>query len=80
LFCCALLSVFLPILLLAMWRGVLNWHHMRHLHHFVVMALLATAIYYFAFAAGTALLPSGIAGMLSGAIPVFLCHGLSLPA
>lgn len=62
---------FLPILLLAMWRGVLNWHHVRHLHHFVVMALLATAIYYFAFAAGTALLPSGIAGMLSGAIPLF---------
>lgn len=62
---------FLPILLLAMWRGVLNWRHVRHLHHFMAMALLATAIYYFAFAAGTALLPSGIAGMLSGAIPLF---------
>jgi drug/metabolite transporter (DMT)-like permease len=36
-----------------------------------MMALLATAIYYFAFAQGTALLPSGIAGMLSGAIPLF---------
>ena len=35
------------------------------------MALLATAIYYFAFAKGTALLPSSIAGLLSGAIPLF---------
>jgi drug/metabolite transporter (DMT)-like permease len=35
------------------------------------MSLLATAIYYFAFAKGTALLPSSIAGLLSGAIPLF---------
>lgn len=35
------------------------------------MALLATVLYYYAFAAGTALLPSGIAGMLAGAIPLF---------
>ena len=35
------------------------------------MALVATALYYFAFAKGTALLPSSIAGMLSGAIPLF---------
>ena len=35
------------------------------------MSLLATSIYYFAFAAGTSLLPSGIAGALSGAIPLF---------
>lgn len=62
---------FLPILALALVRRVLSWGHLRHVHHFAVMALLATAIYYFAFAAGTALLPSGIAGMLSGAIPLF---------
>ena len=35
------------------------------------MALLATVLYYYAFAGGTALLPSSIAGMLSGAIPLF---------
>jgi drug/metabolite transporter (DMT)-like permease len=35
------------------------------------MALLATAVYYFAFAKGTVLLPSSIAGLLSGAIPLF---------
>ena len=35
------------------------------------MSLLATAVYYFAFAKGTVLLPSSIAGLLSGAIPLF---------
>lgn len=62
---------FVPILLLAALRGALKWTHLRQAHHFFVMALLATAIYYLAFARGTVLLPSGIAGMLSGAIPLF---------
>ena len=44
---------------------------MQHAHHFLVMALLATAFYYIAFAKGTALLLSSVAGMLSGAIPLF---------
>ncbi|MCP8894703.1 DMT family transporter [Shinella daejeonensis] len=62
---------FLPVFLFALLRGELRWRHARHAHHFVVMALVATALYYFAFAKGTALLPSSIAGMLSGAIPLF---------
>ena len=62
---------FVPILGLAMISRSLEWSHLRHVHHFFMMALLATAIYYFAFAKGTALLPSGVAGMLSGAIPLF---------
>ena len=62
---------FVPILALAAIRGSLRWSHLRHAHHFFVMALLATAIYYFAFAKETAVLPSGIAGMLNGAIPLF---------
>ncbi|SCK22548.1 DMT family transporter [Vogesella sp. LIG4] len=62
---------FVPILLLALARGVLSWSQLRQLPHFIAMALLATAVYYYAFAAGTARLPSGIAGMLSGAIPLF---------
>ena len=44
---------------------------MKDLPHFAVMSLLATVFYYYAFAAGTARLPSGIAGMLAGAIPLF---------
>ena len=62
---------FVPVLIFALARRALSWSHLRHLHHFVVMALLATAVYYYAFAAGTALLPSGVAGMLGGAIPLF---------
>lgn len=62
---------FLPVFLFALMRRELRLCHIRHVHHFVVMALLATALYYFAFAKGTALLPSSIAGMLSGAIPLF---------
>jgi drug/metabolite transporter (DMT)-like permease len=62
---------FLPVFLYASARRVFDRSHLRHAHHFFVMSLLATSLYYFAFAAGTALLPSGIAGALSGAIPLF---------
>lgn len=71
---------FLPVLAFALYKGALRWSHWRHGHHFVVMSLLATAVYYYAFAKGTVLLPSGIAGMLGGAIPLFtfLCAWLFL--
>ena len=62
---------FLPIVVLAAWQGLLQRSHLRYVHHYLVMALLATALYYAAFAKGAAVLPSGIAGMLSGAIPLF---------
>lgn len=62
---------FVPIFLFALAKRALRLQHLRYVHHYVVMALLATAIYYFAFAKGTALLPSSIAGLLSGAIPLF---------
>lgn len=62
---------FVPLLIFAVMRGAIRWRDMRHIHHFAVMAMLATAIYYFAFAKGTALLLSSVAGMLSGAIPLF---------
>ncbi|MHC8381687.1 DMT family transporter [Pseudomonas sp. LB3P14] len=62
---------FLPILIFALLRRSLSWSHWRHSHHFLVMALLATVIYYYAFAKGTSLLLSSVAGMLSGAIPLF---------
>jgi drug/metabolite transporter (DMT)-like permease len=39
---------FLPIFLFALAKRALRWEHVRHVHHFVVMALLATAVYYFA--------------------------------
>jgi len=62
---------FVPILAYAIVRGSLQRAHLRYVHHFVMMSVLATSLYYFAFASGTALLPSGVAGALSGAIPLF---------
>lgn len=62
---------FVPILILALATRALSWRHVKHFPHFLVMALLATALYYFAFAKSAGLLPSSVAGMLSGAIPLF---------
>lgn len=61
----------LPLLAYALATRALHWRDIRHAHHFVVMSVLATAFYYVAFAKGTALLLSSVAGMLSGAIPLF---------
>lgn len=71
---------FLPVLAYAVSTKALKRSHWRHAHHFLAMSLLATAVYYFAFAKGTALLDTGIAGMLGGAIPLFtfLCAWLFL--
>lgn len=62
---------FLPIVIFAISTRLLRWWHLRHVHHLLVMALSATAFYYFAFAKGTVLLLSSVAGTLSGAIPLF---------
>jgi drug/metabolite transporter (DMT)-like permease len=62
---------FPPIFFYALAKRALRWEHVRHAHHFAVMSLLATAVYYLAFAKGTVLLPSSIAGLLSGVIPLF---------
>ena len=62
---------FLPVALYAVSQRAFSRSHLRNTHHFVVMALLATVAQYFGLAAGTALLPSGIAGALAGIIPLF---------
>lgn len=62
---------FLPLAFVAWRKGVIQWEQVRHLPHFLVMAVLATAFYYFAIAEGTARLPSGIAGVLGGSISLF---------
>lgn len=62
---------FLPLALVA-WRAkALTRDQLRHLPHFAVMSVLATTFYYYGFVAGTARLPSSIAGLLSGSIPIF---------
>lgn len=62
---------FLPILIYALATRALSWRHLRYIHHFLVMAMLATAVYYYLYAKGTALLLSSVAGLLSGVIPLF---------
>ena len=62
---------FLPLALVAWRRKVINAGQLRHLHHFIVMGLVATAFYYFAITKGTALLPSGIAAVLGNAVTLF---------
>jgi len=62
---------FLPVLIFALLNRSLRWSHLRHAHHFLVMSVLATVLYYYAFAKGTSLLLSSVTGMLSGAIPLF---------
>ncbi|MEN0106661.1 MAG: DMT family transporter [Pseudomonas sp.] len=62
---------FVPLLIVALARRALSWAHLRHAHHFLAMALMATSLYYYAYAKGASLLLSSVAGMLSGAIPLF---------
>lgn len=62
---------FIPLAIAAWRKSVVTWDQVRHLPHFLVMAILATAFYYFAIAEGTALLPSGTAGVLGGSISLF---------
>jgi drug/metabolite transporter (DMT)-like permease len=60
-----------PVWIYAAFSRALRREHWKHAGHFVVMALLATTIYYYGFAKGTSLLLSGVAGAVSGAIPLF---------
>ncbi|EPE4129421.1 MULTISPECIES: DMT family transporter [Pseudomonas] len=71
---------FLPLAAMA-WRAkVITREQWRVLPHFAVMSVLATSFYYYGFVAGTALLPTSVAGLLSGSIPIFtfLCAFLFL--
>jgi drug/metabolite transporter (DMT)-like permease len=62
---------FVPLLVFSVVRGALHKRDLRHWRHFLVMSVLATVLYYYAFVKATALLPSSVAGMLSGTIPLF---------
>ena len=59
----------LPIAVLALVRGSLAKTDWRFAHHFAAMAVLANVGPYVFFVIGTARLPSGVAGVISGAIP-----------
>jgi drug/metabolite transporter (DMT)-like permease len=62
---------FLPVMIYAYLSGALAWRHVKHAGHFLVMALLGTTLYYYVFVKGTSLLFSGVAGAVSGSIPLF---------
>ncbi|MGI9222409.1 MAG: DMT family transporter [Woeseiaceae bacterium] len=62
---------FLPVFFYALANKQLRFSHLRHGGHFTAMACLAAVVYYYGFAVGTSLLPSGIAGAVSGSIPLF---------
>ncbi len=62
---------FVPIAVMAWMQKAVRREHLKYTGHFLVMALLATVIYYWAFASGTSLPISGVACVLNGAIPLF---------
>ena len=62
---------FIPLLLVAIKIKVLTRQQLKYLHHFAIMSILATTLYYYGFVAGTSQLPTSIAGLLSGSIPIF---------
>ncbi len=62
---------FLVVLAFGVLTRQFRREHLRYAHHFLVMGCLAASFYYYAFAVGTSLLPSGIAGVISGAVPIF---------
>jgi drug/metabolite transporter (DMT)-like permease len=59
----------LPILTFALVSKAIRWADARWAHHFLVMAILANVGPYLFFILGTKHLPSGVAGVISGAIP-----------
>lgn len=62
---------FLTVATYALITKQLKFSHLRHSMHFIVMACLAAALYFYGFAEGTALLESGLAGAASASIPLF---------
>ncbi|KHJ53238.1 membrane protein [Aureimonas altamirensis] len=69
---------FLPLAIMAWRSGAVSRAQLRHLPHFAVMSVLATTFYYYGFVAGTAVLPTSVAGLLSGSIPIFTFLGAFL--
>lgn len=65
-----LLFGLVPIALYANYKGALKRAHGKHIGHFLVMAVIGTIAYYYGFTKGTSLLPSGVAGALSGLTPI----------
>lgn len=62
---------FIPVFLYAYFKKELKIIDLKYSLHFFVMSLLGTTIYYYCFVKASSLLLSGVAGALSGTIPLF---------
>lgn len=62
---------FIPVFFYALKLKVIKFEHLKYSFHFFIMSLLGTTIYYYFFVKATSLLLSGVAGALSGSIPLF---------
>lgn len=65
----------LPVAAYALWRRQVSLRHFRQAPHILVMSLLAGVIYFYGFARGVELLPSGVAGAVTASIPLFSMLG-----
>lgn len=63
---------FLPVFCYALYTKSLNTAQLKYSLHFLVMSVIATTLYLYCFIKGTSLLHSGVAGAVSGAIPLFV--------
>lgn len=59
------------LVLFAFCRGELRWRHLRYWYHFLAMSLLSATLCYYLYVRGTMLMKSGVAGMISGTVPLF---------
>lgn len=62
---------FIPVFFFALYKKELSFSHLKYSYHFFIMSLLAATAYYYCYVIGSSLLLSGIAGALSGSIPLF---------
>jgi drug/metabolite transporter (DMT)-like permease len=62
---------FITVAAYALFSKQLRLSHLKHSLHFIAMAVLAAALYFYGFAVGTSLLESGLAGAVSASIPLF---------
>lgn len=62
---------FIPVVLYAIKLNVIKLNHFKYSFHFFIMSLLGTTVYYYFFVKASSLLLSGVAGALSGSIPLF---------
>ena len=62
---------FIPVFVYSFVNKNLKLSDLKYSIHFFIMSLLGTTIYYYFFVKASSLLLSGIAGALSGSIPIF---------